>query len=125
MPTQTPTTLADTISSLVPFLKPLATAVTTSAQATPETVQRVQTALAGVTDGIGALAASETAVASKPILDRISADAQAVLNVAAMMPLPPPANIILMVAATLLPAVFSGVNLLLAHRVTVPAGATP
>ncbi len=117
------TTLADTVSSLVPFLKPLAAAVTTSTNATPETVQRVQTALAGVTDGIGALAASETAVQSKPIVARVEADALAVLNVAAMMPLPPPANIILMVAATLLPAVFSGVNLLLAHKTTVPAAA--
>ena len=118
-----PTTLADTISSLLPFLKPLATAVTNSTNATPETVARVQTALAGVQDGIGALALSETAVRSQPIVQRVEADAMSVLTVAAMMPLPPPANIILMVAATLLPAVFSGVNLLLAHKTTVPAAA--
>jgi len=118
-----PTTLADTISSLVPFLKPLATAVTTSTHATPETVQRVQTAMDGVQQGVVALAASETAVRSQPIVARIEADAQAVVGVAAMMPLPFPYSLILMVVSGLLPAVFSSVNLLLANHATVPAAA--
>ncbi len=116
-----PTTLADTVSSLLPFLKPLAAAVTTSTHTTPEMAQKVQTAMDGVQQGVVALAASETAAHSQPIVQRVEADAMSVLTVAAMMPLPPPANIILMVAATLMPAVFSGVNLLLAHKTTVPA----
>ena len=118
MPAQT---LANTVSALIPFLQPLATTVVTLSRTSPDTAAKVQTAMEGVTTGITALADSETAAQSQPIVARIEADAQAVLAAAAVMPLPPPYGIILQIAASLLPAVFSSVNLLMVHRVTVTA----
>ena len=119
------TTAADTIRAVVPFLQPLATTVVTLSRTSPETAAKVQTAMEGVTTGITALADSETAAQSQPIVARIEADAQAVLAAAAALPLPPPYGTILLIASSLLPAVFSSVNLLMVHRVTVTAAPVP
>jgi hypothetical protein len=119
----TPTTAADTIATIIPYLKPLTGAVLTLSRTNPETATKVQGAMDGVQSGVVALAASETAQQSAPIVQRIEADAQAVLSVAAGLPMPFPFNIILMVASSLLPAVIGAVNVLMATRVTVPATA--
>jgi hypothetical protein len=117
------TTAADTIGAIVPFLAPVAATVVSLSRSSPETAAKVQTAMAGVTTGIQALAASDTAAASKPIVARIEQDAQAVLLAAAAAPLPFPYSLILQIASSMLPALMSSVNLLLQHRVTVPAAA--
>lgn len=120
MPT-TPATAANTIAATIPYLSAITAAVTNFSRTTPAVANQIQSAMAGVQQGVQALADSETAVQSKPIVDRIGADAQAVLSVAASLPLPPPFNIILMVASSLVPTVLSGVHLLIANRATVTA----
>jgi hypothetical protein len=124
----TSTTVADTVASVIPLLQPLAGVAMQLSRTDPETVARVQTAMNGVQAGVVALAASETAVQSKPIVDRILSDGMAVLQVAATLPLPPPYNIILMVASSLLPSVISAVDMLMKTHTTVPTApgtATP
>lgn len=116
----TPATAANTIATIIPYLKPLASIVLTQTRADAATTERVQNALDGVHDGISALAQSETAAESQPIVQRILVDAQAVLQVAATMPLPPPFNVILMVASGLLPSLIGAVQMLLATNTTVP-----
>jgi hypothetical protein len=114
------TLLADTISSIIPFLQPLAGSVMQITRTDPVTQTKVKDALSGVQQGVTALAASETASQSKPIVQRIEADAMAVLQVAAGLPLPPPYGTILLVASTLVPSVINAVNLLMATHTTVP-----
>jgi hypothetical protein len=115
------TTAADTLNAITPFLAPLAATTISVSRASPADAAKIRTAMDGVTQGVMALAASESSAASKPIVARIEADACAVLTAAAMAPLPPPYNIILMVASGLLPSLISTVNTLLATRTTVPA----
>jgi hypothetical protein len=115
------TTAADTIATIIPFLKPLASTVITLSRSSPETAAKVNEAMVQVTAGVSALAVSQTATQSKPIVERIEAGACAVLQAAAMAPLPPPYGVILMVASGLLPSLFSTVNTLLATLTTVPA----
>jgi hypothetical protein len=122
-PMATVQTAANTISVVLPFLSSLTGAVTTATHTPPAVADKIQASLAGVQQGVAALAASETAVQSQPIMARIAADAQAVLTVAAGLPLPPPFNIILMIASSLLPSVVSAVNLLIATKTTVPSPA--
>jgi hypothetical protein len=112
---------ANTIGVAIPYLSALATTVEGLSRTDPATQQKVAVAMQGVQVGVQALAQSETAAQSQPIVDRIEADGMAVLQAAAGLPLPPPYNIVLMLASSLLPAVIQSVNLLLAHRVTVPA----
>jgi hypothetical protein len=114
-------TAANTIAVAIPYLSAITAAVTNLSHTPPGVTTKIQTAMDSVQQGVAALAASETAVQSKPIVDRIAADAQAVLTVAAALPLPFPVNIILMVASSLLPTVLSAVNLLMANHATVPA----
>jgi hypothetical protein len=114
------TTAADTIATVIPFLEPIAIQVMKLTRTDPATTATVNDAMAGVQQGVVALAASETASQSKPIVQRIESDAMAVLTVAAGLPLPPPFNVILMVASSLLPAVIGAVNLLMVSHVTVP-----
>jgi hypothetical protein len=116
----TPTTIADTVATVIPLLQPLAGVAMKLSRTNPDTVAKVQTAMDGVQAGVAALAASETTVQSKPIVDRILADGMAVLQVAATLPLPPPYNVILMVASGLLPSVISAVDMLMQTHTTVP-----
>lgn len=116
-------TAANTVAVTLPYLSAITAAVTNLSHTPPDVAAKIQTAMSGVQQGVAALAASETAVQSKPIVDRIAADAQSVLAVAAGMPLPFPVNIILMIASSLLPTVISAVNLLMANHATVPAAA--
>lgn len=117
----TPATAANTVAAALPYLQAVTAAVTNLSHTPPDVAAKIQTAMSSVQQGVAALATSETAVQSKPIVDRIAADAQAVLAVAASLPLPFPVNVILMVASSLLPTVLSAVNLLMQQRVTVPA----
>jgi hypothetical protein len=117
------TTAADTLAAALPFLEPLAATTISLSRASPADTAKIQAAMTGVQSGITALAASDTAAQSKPIVDRIEQDACAVLTAAAGLPLPAPYNVILMVASSMLPALMSSVNLLLQHRVTVPTAA--
>lgn len=117
----TPATAANTIATILPFLSSLVNVIATETKTTPAVAVQIQTALSGVQQGVQALAISETAVESKPIVARIAADAQAVLAVASSFPLPPPFNIILMIVSSLLPTVISAVELLMANHVTVAA----
>lgn len=121
----TSTTAADTIASVVPFLQALGTEIMTIAHTDPATVAKVQAAMTGVQQGITALATSDTAAQSQPIVQRIQADATAVLSVAASLPLPPPYGTILMIVSSLLSSVLGVVNSLMAARVTVPVAAKP
>jgi hypothetical protein len=86
----TPSTAADTIGTIIPFIEPLATKVMQLTHTDPGVVGHVQTALDGIHSGLDALATSETANESAPIVARILADSQAVLQVAAGLPLPFP-----------------------------------
>ena len=115
------TTAADTLSAIIPFLAPLAATAISLSRSSPDTAAKIQTAMTGVTTGVQALADSETAAQSQPIVQRIEADGMAVLTAAAGMPLPFPYNIILMIASGMLPTLISSVNMLMAHKVTVPA----
>jgi hypothetical protein len=117
----TPATAANTISSVIPFLTGIAGAVETQTRASPDVIAKVQLALQGVQQGTAALAQSETAAQSQPIVQRIEADAMAVLSTAATLPLPAPWNMILLFAAPLLQAAVSAVNILLATKTTLPA----
>lgn len=118
-------TAADTIATIIPYLQPLVDTIEGLARTPTDVKEKVKTAMDGVQSGVRALADSETASQSRPILERIEADAQAVLVAAAGFPLPFPFGVILMVASTLLPSVFSAVNLLMQHHVDVPATAPP
>jgi hypothetical protein len=120
----TPAVAANTIATVLPFLAALTQSVTTATKTPPDVAAKIQASLSGVQQGVAALAASETAVESQPIVERIEADAQAVLSVAASLPLPSPYNVILMIASSLLPSVVSAVNLLMVHHVAVPATAS-
>jgi hypothetical protein len=119
----TPTTAADTIATIIPYLKPLTGAVLTLSRTNPETATKVQAAMDGVQSGVVALAASETSAQSQPIVQRIEQDALAVLGVASGLPLPPPFSTIAMVAGFLLPSLFGAVNLLIATKTTIPVAA--
>lgn len=118
----TPAVAANLIATVIPFLSSITGAVASATHTPPDVAAEIQAAFSGVRDGVAALAASETAVESQPIVERIEADAQAVLTVAAGLPLPAPFNIVLMIASSLLPTVISAVNLLMVHHVAVPAG---
>ena len=117
----TPAVAANTIAVAIPYLSALANTVMGLSHTPPETAAKVSAAMDGVKTGVAALAVSETAAQSQPIVDRIEADGMAVLTAAAGMPLPFPYNMILMLASSLLPAVISSVNMLMANHVTVPA----
>lgn len=117
----TPAIVANTVSTIIPFLKPLANVAMGLTRTDPETQAKVQGAMDGVQQSVAALAQSETAAESQPLVQRILADAEAVIQVAAGLPLPPPFNIILMVAASLLPTLIGAANTLTATRTTVPA----
>lgn len=119
------TTLADTLETIVPFLQPLATAAIGVSRSSPQTAATVQAAMTSVQDGLTALAASQTAAQSKPLVERIEAGGMAVLNAAASAPLPFPYSMILMIASGMLPTLISSVNLLLAHKVDVTALPSP
>jgi len=116
MPTST--TAADTIKATLPYLQALTDAVVK--MVSPTAGLKAQTAMAGVEDGISALAISETAIVSKPIVQRITDDAQMLLTLGASLPLPFPANIILMIASSLFPAAVNAVNLMMQHHAQVP-----
>lgn len=105
---------AATVTAIVPYLDQLASAIETHVQATPDTKAAVAVALDGVKQGITALAASDNAASSMDLMGRIEEDAQAILGVAAGLPLPFPYSMILLVVSSLMPAIISGVNML--HR---------
>lgn len=115
------TTLADTIATVLPYLRPLVGAVTAASHTPPDVAAKIQAAMDGVESGVTALAASDSAAQSQPIVQRIEADALSVLQVASSLPLPPPFSTIAMVASFLLPSLFSAVNLLVATKTAVPA----
>ena len=115
------TTLADLLGGIVPFLAPLASTTIAVSRSSPQTAATVQAALTGVQSGIQALAQSDTAANSQPIVQRIEVDAMAVLSAAAAAPLPFPYSLILMIASGMLPTLISSVNLLLQHKVNVSA----
>lgn len=109
----TPTTAADTITAVLPYLSAIATEVS-------KTHPQALTALNGVKANVAALAESTTAVNSRPIVHSIVIFARSILAIAAGVPLPPPYNVILMIASSLLPSVVSAVETLLDYRTTVP-----
>jgi hypothetical protein len=119
------TTLADTLNGLVPLLDPLAATVISVSRASPATAATVQSSLATVKGGIADLAASETAAASKPLVDQIKAAVFSILNTAASASLPFPANIILMLLAGTAPLAFNTVETLLQHKIDVTALPAP
>jgi hypothetical protein len=119
------TTLADTLNGLVPLLDPLAATIISVSRASPQTTATVQTSLATVKGGIADLAASETAAASKPLVDQIKTAVFSILNTAASASLPFPANIILMLLAGTVPLAFNTVETLLAHKIDVTALPVP
>lgn len=117
----TPQVAANTIAVAIPYLSAITAAVTNLSHTPPNVAANIQTAMSGVQTGVAALAASETAAQSMPIVQRIEADGMAVLSAAAGLPLPSPYNFLLMIASSLLPAVISSVNTLMASHITVPA----
>jgi len=118
--TDTPTTAADTIAAAIPYLASLAKVIEGMARTSPETVTKVQTALQDLQISVEALAASQTATQSKPIVDKIEAAGMAILQAAGSMALPSPFNIIAMVAPGFFQMAISTVKQLMVHRVTVP-----
>jgi hypothetical protein len=119
----TPATAANTIATILPYLSAITSAVAHSTHTPADVTSKIMTAMDDVRSGVSALASSETTANSEPIVDRIEADAQAVLQVAASVPLPPPFHIILMVASSLMPTVVGAVKLLMATHTTVPTPA--
>jgi hypothetical protein len=116
------TTAADLIGGVLPLLEPVANAVMGMSHANPATAAKVGDALDVVKTGVVALAASETANQSKPIVDQIEAAGTAIL--AAAGPAAPfPWNIVAMAAGSMFTASIEAVRLLMAHKVTVPAAA--
>jgi hypothetical protein len=114
-------TAANTISAAVPYLQAITSAVTTMSKTPPDVSNKIQAAMSGVNTGVAALAASETAAQSRPIVQLIETDGMAVLTAAAGIPLPFPYSMILILASSLLPAVINAVNMLMASKVTVTA----
>lgn len=121
MAATTPKTAANTVAVAIPFLAAIVTAVSGMTHVPADTQSKIATALDGVQQGAAALAASETAVESKPILDRIEADAQAVLAIAATLPLPGPAGVAFRIASIVVPMAIAGVKMLIATKTTIPA----
>jgi hypothetical protein len=119
------TTLADTLSGLVPLLDPLAATIISVSRASPTTAATVQSSLATVKGGIADLAASQTAAVSKPLVDQIKAAVISILNTAAGASLPFPANIIFMLLAGAAPIAFNTVETLLQHKIDVTAMPAP
>ena len=118
----TPAAIASTVSSVVPLLTPIVTAIEGAAGVSPSTVTQVQAAMEGVQGGAAALAQSDSIAAQMPIAQRIETDATAVLTVAASLPLPPPAALGLRIAAFAVPSLFNIVNAIVAaQRAPAPA----
>ena len=112
----TPAQIAATLSAIIPVLEPLVNEIETVSRSSPDTIAKVNLAMQGVKDGIAALGTAESTSASQPIVQRVEADAQAVLTVAAQLPLPGPAGTALRIAALLVPIVFTSVNMALAQH---------
>jgi hypothetical protein len=119
------TTLADTIDSITPFLAPVAAAAISVSRSSPDTAAKVTAAMQGVTTGIQALAASDTAAQSQPIVNRIETDALVVITAVPVGALPFPYSILATIAQGMLPTLISSVNLLLQHKVSVTALPAP
>ena len=117
----TPKGIADTLSGILPSLGPLAGAIETQTRASPDTIAKVKMAMDGVTSGIVAIGSAESVSAAMPTVQRVEADVSAVLQAAATLPLPPPYNIILLIASGLAPSIFAAVNMA-ATQVHQPGG---
>jgi hypothetical protein len=121
----TPKDIADTLSGILPSLGPLAGAIETQTRASPDTIAKVKLAMDGVTSGIAAIGSAESISAAMPTVQRVETDITAVLQAAATLPLPPPYNIILLIASGLAPTIFAAVNTAATQVHGAPAPAAP
>jgi hypothetical protein len=122
IPLPTPTIAADTIKATIPYLAAVTTGVTRLTNTPPDVTAKIRVAMQGVQMGVSALAESETAAASKPIVDRIMTDGQAVLQAAAPFAalLPTPYGMIYGLANAVFPFAVGIVHVMVATKTTVP-----
>jgi hypothetical protein len=99
----TPQGIASLASVVISSLAPVVQQVATETKTPPDTVKRIQTAFDGLRSGTQAIAQAESTAATLPAIDRVVTDANAVLNVLIMLPLPPPLLIGVRIAAMLVP----------------------
>jgi hypothetical protein len=113
-------TAATTISAAVPYLQAITSAMTTKSKTPPDVSNKIQAAMSGVNTGVAALAASETAAQSRPIVQLIETDGMAVFQTAvASGLLPPPWNTVAEFALPLFKSAITLVNAMIATKTTV------
>jgi hypothetical protein len=99
------------VSSLSNMLQPIADEVATQVGATDEARQTVKTSFAAIQQSADALAKAESTSDQLPLLDRVETDAEAFLQVAGQLPLPPPIAIGVRMASMILSVVSSVVRM--------------
>jgi hypothetical protein len=89
----------------------------------PATVTQVTMAMDGLQGAATALSQAETTSAATALLPRIATDAEAVLQIAAALPLPPQAAMAFRVASMVLPMITGLASMLMAQAKPAPVAA--
>jgi hypothetical protein len=100
------------VQGVVPIVTVVANEIETAAGVAPDVQTQVQTAIQGVGSAAGALATAESNSDALPLGERIVADANSVLGVAATLALPPRVAMIARIAQASLPALTMLVSIL-------------
>jgi hypothetical protein len=117
-----PSAIASMVSTIAGEFEAVAATVATELGAKPQLAAQIQAGIDGLKTTAAALAGAESGADGRALIDRIAADANAVLAALAMLPLPPQAAIVLRIAQVLVPTVLGVATIVWpAHPVASPA----
>jgi hypothetical protein len=116
-------TIASMVGMVVQELELVVQPIAGMAHLAPATVTQIQTAMDGLQGAAAALSQAETTSAATALLPRITTDAEAVLQIAAALPLPPQAAMAFRVASMVLPMVTGLAGMLMAQAKPAPVAA--
>lgn len=111
MPVFTPQAIANTVAAVANELGSVVQNVVSQAGVSAAIVQQIEEGITGLQDAASALGQAEQGSQAQPIMQRVIADANAVLQAMSMLPLPAPASVVVRIVQVLVPTIAAAASI--------------